>query len=93
MVQATAAKMAPFRDMMATAGQRLQDYLENYKSSKVKANDKGTPDPEKVAEESKWERLQKVFAEVDKRQSRVDDLKVRFSTVQQSSCVSWLHED
>ena len=78
MVQATAAKMgAPFRDMMTTAGQRLQDYLENYKSSKAKANDKSTPDPDKVAEESKWERLEKVFAEVDKRQSRVDDLKVR----------------
>ena len=67
----------PFREMMLTAGRRLQDYLESYKRSKMEARVEDNAESDKTNEqESAWEQLQKVFAEVDERQNLVRQLKV-----------------
>jgi hypothetical protein len=70
MKEAAAKVGDPFRDMMTNASKKLQDYLDNIKSSRSKTE----PDSEKP--ETEWERWQKVFAGADERERLVSVLKV-----------------
>ncbi|KAG0576332.1 hypothetical protein KC19_5G072100 [Ceratodon purpureus] len=75
--QATTQKMGnPLREMIITAGQRLQDYLESYKQSKKEVH---VEEPEVLnaltEEDVAWEKLQKLFSEVAERQNLVQKLQ------------------
>lgn len=67
----------PLREMIITAGQRLQDYLESYKQSKKEVH---VEEPEVLnaltEEDVAWEKLQKLFSEVAERQNLVQKLQV-----------------
>eukprot|EP00249_Psilotum_nudum_P023064 c28738_g1_i1 orf=628-2670(+) len=69
-LQAVAAKMGdPFRDIMSTAGKKLQLYLDSYKNSKAK--DKHL-EPKK---EWDWERWQAYIHEIQEQQNLASSLK------------------
>lgn len=72
----------PLRDMIITAGQRLQDYLESYKQSKKGVQDEDDPAVSISLSEADaaWEKLQKLFSEVDERQNVVQKLQVNIRT-------------
>lgn len=77
-MQATNQNMGnPLREMIITAGQRLQDYLESYKQSKKDVQDEDPAVSSSVSEEdAAWEKLQKLFSEVDERHNVVQKLQV-----------------
>ncbi|CAM6117570.1 unnamed protein product [Calypogeia fissa] len=70
MKEAAAKVGDPFRDMMTNASKKLQDYLDNIKLSRSKAEPGSGGKPESV-----WEGWQKVFADVDERERLVSVLK------------------
>ena len=67
----------PLREMIITAGQRLQDYLDSYKHSKkvVLVEDPAVSNAS-TEEDAAWEKLQKLFSEVAERQNFVQKLQV-----------------
>lgn len=76
-LQAAAAKMGdPLRDMVSSASKKLQDYLDNYKSKPKEKADNEHMAEQESAQESEWEQWQKVFAEVEERESLATVLKV-----------------
>lgn len=74
--QATSQKMGnPLREMIITAGQRLQDYLESYKQSKEVQVEEPAISNALTEEDAVWEKLQKLFSEVAERQNLVQKLQ------------------
>jgi hypothetical protein len=66
----------PLREMIITAGQRLQDYLESYKQSKEVQVEEPAILNALTEEDAAWEKLQKLFSEVAERQNLVQKLQV-----------------
>lgn len=66
----------PLREMIATAGQRLQDYLESYKQKKGIQDEKTAVLNTLAKDETAWEKIQQLFSEVDERQNMVQKLQV-----------------
>ncbi|BBN03869.1 hypothetical protein MPTK1_3g00210 [Marchantia polymorpha subsp. ruderalis] len=70
-IQAAAAKVGdPFRDMMTNASKKLQDYLDNIKSSRTKEKHGEQEKPE-----TDWDRWQKVFTDAEERDNLASVLK------------------
>lgn len=75
--QATVKTGNPLREMIATAGQRLQDYLESYKQKKGIQDEKTAVLNTLAKDETAWEKIQQLFSEVDERQNMVQKLQLQ----------------
>lgn len=74
---ATTVKMGnPLREMIATAGQRLQDYLESYKQKTGIQAEEVAVSNTVTKEEASWKKLQELFSEVDELQNAMQKLQV-----------------
>ncbi|XP_024399465.1 protein EXECUTER 2, chloroplastic isoform X1 [Physcomitrium patens] len=73
---ATTVKMGnPLREMIATAGQRLQDYLESYKQKTGIQAEEVAVSNTVTKEEASWKKLQELFSEVDELQNAMQKLQ------------------